>query len=104
MLTNEEEVELVDGLHVEEHDEWVKKLYRCKCKKVSECVLGGVGAAGASVHAAVPMCPLEFRAPLGYSLTLQRYRRACGIIIQCAGYIWCWLFRSTYSRTLSRLC
>ena len=34
MLTNEEEVELVEGLHMEEHDEWVKKLYRCKCKKV----------------------------------------------------------------------
>ena len=48
---------------------------------VSDCVVGGRGAAGASVHAAVPACPLGFYAPLGYSLTFQQYRRACDIII-----------------------
>lgn len=46
MLTNEEEVELVEGLHFAEHDEWVKKLYRCKCKKVSQCVGRGGGCQG----------------------------------------------------------
>ena len=33
-MTNEEEVELVEGLRFNEGDEWLKLLYRCKCKKV----------------------------------------------------------------------
>ena len=34
MLTNEEEVQLVEGLRMAEDDQWLKLLYRCKCKKV----------------------------------------------------------------------
>ena len=42
MLTNEEEVELVEGLQVAEDDQWLKLLYRCKCKKVRVLSHGGL--------------------------------------------------------------
>lgn len=34
MLSNEEEVQLVESLQVAEGDAWLKLLYRCNCKKV----------------------------------------------------------------------
>jgi hypothetical protein len=34
MLSNEEELALVDGLQVAPEHGWLKLLYRCKCKKV----------------------------------------------------------------------
>lgn len=38
MLTNAEELALVDSLHVPDHDNWLKALYRCKCKKARQSV------------------------------------------------------------------
>lgn len=38
MLSNEEELALVDGLQVAPEHGWLKLLYRCKCKKVRHVV------------------------------------------------------------------
>jgi hypothetical protein len=47
MLTNGEELALVDSLRLAPGDEWLQLLYRCQCKKVSCCrqlaMQGGLG-------------------------------------------------------------
>ena len=37
MLTNSEELSLVDSLQVAPGDAWLQLLYRCQCKKVCIC-------------------------------------------------------------------
>lgn len=37
MLTNSEELQLVDSLQLSPADRWLKVLYRSKCKKVRAC-------------------------------------------------------------------
>jgi hypothetical protein len=42
LLTNAQELELVDRLPLAPEDRWLALLYRAKCKKVCLCVWGGV--------------------------------------------------------------